>query len=270
MNVDFKISGIERISGKMTRHPERLAKEALTQLRTQARSLCRDLAFETAPVGFGERARRGIAKSIERDLRRMFPANQLGPANGGRIYELVEHVFDKETADAFWYHYKAGDYNRAGRIMRRRGIPRTVDEAAYERARRDGKLNGPPIALAAPSRVNALLKRKLKRIGMAKAGWYQAARGVGGRLRVTTGTGATKAAFPKWVIAAGSGLSLGGAGVRGGDRPRVVIYSKVRHGRRALGDAVMGRAIKRTERRMGKIMEKAIEAKNRKTFGRGR
>ena len=166
----------------MKAHPKRVEKASLSQLKSEARGLCRDLAFETAPVGFGGRARRGVAAAIERDVRRMFPVNELSVANGSRIYALVRETFDEEVADAFWYYYKRRDYQRAGRIMRRRGIPRSVDEAAYARALKNGRrLDDPPIALGSESRIASLIRKRQKRIGMAKAGWYQAARGVGGR-----------------------------------------------------------------------------------------
>lgn len=269
MNVSFQIDGLDRMNERLARHPERLAMAAESQLKMQARFLARDLARETAPVGFGERARAGIAKRVAQDVRLMFPANQLSQRNASRVYELIKAEFDEGTADAFWREWRKGNTAKAERYMRRRGIKRGVDESEYERRRKAGDLRGAPIALAAESRVESMIRRRQKRVGMAKAGWYQAARGVGGRLRVTnSGNGKTVAAFPKWVIAAGSGLALGGARVRSGPRPMVKIFSKVRHGKKALRREVMAKALAATQVRLRKVVEQAVKAENRKRFKR--
>lgn len=269
MNVGFQIDGLDRMNERLARHPERLAMAAESQLKMQARFLARDLARETAPVGFGERARAGIAKRVAQDVRLMFPANQLSQRNASRVYELIKAEFDEGTADAFWREWRKGNRAKAERYMRRRGIKRGVDENEYERRRKAGDLRGAPIALAAESRVESMIRRRQKRVGMAKAGWYQAARGVGGRLRVTnSGNGKTVAAFPKWVIAAGSGLALGGATVQSGPRPMVTIFSNVRHGKKALRREVMAKALAATQVRLRKVVEQAVKAENKKRFKR--
>lgn len=269
MKVDFQIQGIDEIVGRFAKHPARVEKATESQLRSQARGLCKDLSRFTGPEGFGERARRQIAKFIESDVRKMFPANELSAANANQVFKLIKKQFGEEVADAFWFHFKSKDLERAGRFMRRRGLPRGVNESEYDRRRkRSGGVGGEPIALASKSRVESLIRRRQKRIGMAKAGWYQAARGVGGRLRTTNSAGVTRAAFPKWVIAAGRGMQLGGARFKGGSRMQMLIFSRVRHGRAALRSEVMTRALAATQVRLKKVLEKAIEAENKKHFKR--
>jgi hypothetical protein len=269
MKVDFQIQGLDEITGRFAKHPARIEKATESQLRMQARSLCKDLSYYTGPEGFGERSRRQIARFIEADLRKMFPANELSTSNANQIYKLVNQQFGEEVADAFWFHFKAQDYQKAGRYMRRRGIPRGVNESEYDRRRkRPGGVGGDPIALASKSRVESLIRRRQKRIGMAKSGWYQAARGVGGRLRTTNSAGVTRATYPKWVIAAGRGLQLGGARFKGGRQMQMLIYSRVRHGRAALRAGVMTKALAATQVRLKKVLEKAIEAENKKYFKR--
>jgi len=268
MNIDFNIEGLDRINQKLAKYPERLAKETLSQLKMEARSLSKDLAYETSPRGFGERARRQIAKSIDRDVRRLFPENELTTGNASQVYDILESHFDKGVADAFWLQFKSGNHEKASKFLRRRGLPRGVRAEEYEtRRKQKGGVGRKPIALAARSRIESMIRKKQKRIGMAKAGWYQAARGVGGRLRTTSSaSGKAVAAFPKWVIAAGRGLNLGGARVVAGANPSVTIFSDVRHGRKALKQGVMTRALARTELRMKKVLAKKIEAENRKNF----
>lgn len=269
MNVNFSIEGVPGLNAKLAKHPERLAAAALAQVKSQARLVAGSLAKGTAPVGFGETTRKKLVNIITAEITRAFPVNEIDSQNAGGIFKLLEKEFGKDLADAFWFQHKSGNRGAAARFVRRRGLPRGIDEREYDRRRRRKEgVGSEPIALATPGRVAALIRRREKRVGMAKAGWHQAAKAIGGRLRTETAGGKVVATFPRWVIAAGRGLSLGGARIRGGPLAEVSIYTSVRHSRGALAPSTLSRAVRDSQARLRKAALIAVQKENKKHFKR--
>ena len=271
IKIKADLTGLSKNVAKFRKHPELLHRETVSLLKQEGRELCKELCFNTLPFGFGDNSRQKFANRIDAEIRRLFPSKEYGPETAFLVYEVLQKT-DLKLAAAFWSAHKARDTTRAQKILNRRGSAGGVNESAYQSARANRgrvKRNADALAIAPASRVNALIKRQQKNIGMAKAAWYLAAKGIGGRLRSTGSGGKIKATYPKWVIATSRMGNFGGAYFRDNAiRPDITVFSRVRHGSRALPAHLYNRAIDRSEDALKKALLISIAKLNKKQFKR--
>lgn len=268
MNFTMRMEGVESLKRKFQRHPEALEEEVLTVMKQEARTLALEYGYNTAPVGFEEGGPADKARErIRGEVERMFPSSRFGEdgINASGVYEVL-HRHDPKLAKLFWRAHKQGDVAAMEKLLRKRGLPRGIDREAYElrRSPRGGLNKGAEaIALTTPGRQGSYAKERQKRVGLAKAGWLQAAQAIGGRVRR-----GGRAAFPKYVRAlARKETGLGGAVVTGGGRIQEIrIFTRVRYGDRALPDARYRRANDVAEERFAKSLRIRLQHVNRKTF----
>jgi hypothetical protein len=233
------ITGITAVKKRMDRYAADLQRETLSVLRQEARALCIELGAATLPgPGLSESTGDKFRKTVESDVRKVFASRK----NPSAIYRLMM-IHAPHMAGAYWSAVKSGKTRAAADLVRRAGLPQGLDPAALRTARAGKQArvlkNQNPISLATEAQVNAFARKQGQLVGVAKAGWYCAAKGLGGRVRRNIvspfGKRATAEAFPSYVRKLARRYpQLGGARVIAGKNPRVEIFTNVRHAKAAL------------------------------------
>ena len=237
MKTDVKVMGAAQFDRKMERLAEEMGRSIPSLVKQQARSEAVNYGFHTSPYGFDTPEK--FLDKIEGDIRRVFATRE----QPGAVYLLIRQV-DPIKAEQYWAAHKKGSKRRALDILNSVSIRRGADLNVLKDARTGWWGRVPkriqPRALATKSELNALVKRQQKLAGFAKAAWYQAGRGIGGRIRTNfvreDGSRGTKETFPAWIRKlANANAGIGGARQGGGESHYwVEIFSQVRHGADAL------------------------------------
>jgi hypothetical protein len=238
-------------------------KESAMVLKMEARMLCVQYGRVTSPPDYGGEATvEGFKKRIEREVGYVFPTRD----NIGKVFELIKQR-DPALAKAYYHAAKSKKQSMADRIMRKAGLPQgNPTKEAHHAARTGSKGRVPsrtaPVSLLRGSEARRFTREKTNHVGLAKAGWHQAALGLGGRIRSNyvdaDGRRSTPEKFPAYVRAVSRRVpGLGGATV---SDSRIVIYSNVTYASDAMPEKRMRGAQREAEERIGKAMAKMAEA----------
>lgn len=260
---------------KMKEFPELIARDQESVLRQEARALCIRYAQCTAPaygLAFDEARAEGMKRRVEADVRRVFVTR----AQGGRIYELIKRR-SPQLAAAYWAAWKSQDTRRQTRIMREAGISQSALDPGTHRSARTGPQGSVPKSfqgseLASEPQVRAYARKKAALVGFAQAGWYAAARGLGGRIRRRTVSGSGKRssaeAFPAYIRKlANKNPGIGGARVlTGGATSRVEIWTGVRHAAAALPEHLRSLAEDEAQANVAAALLESVKALNKRKF----
>jgi hypothetical protein len=201
MKMSTRVIGGGEFDRKMAKLAEGLGRELPSLVRQAARAGAQNFGFYTAPYGFDEPER--FRAKIESDVRRVFATRE----DASAVYLLLRAV-DPQKAEAYWAAHKKGSKRRAADILNSVSIPRGADLSVLKAARSSRRGHVPPKiqprALATKTELNALVRKQMKLAGFAKAGWYQAGRGLGGRIRTNvvdaaTGKRSTRETFPAFI-----------------------------------------------------------------------
>lgn len=230
-----RLTGADAFRAKLKAFAEELPRTAESLLAQEARAFCVNAGFHTMPYGFSPDTRKFQAK-IAGDIRKVYLTTE-------SIYRLTEIIKPRSTRLAFGFYRasKAGNTVQANKYLRQAGIPvEALDPALHQRARR-----GPGLGVPKGTVPNTVVRRpslaKYTRergatIGTAKAGWYAAAKALGGRVRSnstdSTGKRTTAEIFPPYVRKrANKRPGLGGARVTPG---RIEVFTNVEYANDAL------------------------------------
>lgn len=260
---------------KMKEYPEQIAREQESILKQEARALCIRYAQCTAPaygLSFDEARAKAMEKRVQSDVRRVYVTRQ----QGGRVYELIKRR-SPLLAKAYWNAWKSKNERVQTRIMRAAGIsPEALDPAIHKAARTGGQASVPknfqPTTLVSETQARAYAKKQAALVGFAQAGWYAAARGLGGRIRrnfvSASGKRSTSEAFPSYIRKlANKHAGIGGARVfTSGAICRVEIYSSVRHARQALPSHLQALAESDAQASLSAALLESVRYLNKKRF----
>jgi hypothetical protein len=272
MRGKVTVRGGERMGRNLREFPAKVQREHASVLKQEARALAVEYGRATVPgPGFGEAALNKFAERVERDVRRVFASR----AQPHRVYDLMlRHA--PELAAAYWAKMKRGDTRGMNAILRRANLPAGIDPGDLKRARtgRKGRVpkNADPASLAPEPQVRSLAKRQRALVGLAKAGWYAAAKGLGGRVRRTTtdttGKRSSEEIFPGPIRKlAGKFSGLGGARVTGsGVTLRIEIFTSVRHAAAALTPGLYASATDRARDNVRRSLQNAVREMNARQF----
>ena len=266
ITVNLKLTGADDFLAALKKHPEKIGRTAESILKPAARALAVNLGGATTPVGMGEGDANKLRDRIADDIKRLFP----GKDNHSKVYDYIARS-DERLAKAYWAAYKSGDAPALARILRRAAIPRGLDPAAHQSARRKGKVPGSAkvISFAPETRLDAYIRRTQKKAGLAKAGWAAAANALGGRVRTrSASTGKSVQRFPKYVRSLQRRSNIGGAMVRNGPRAFVRIWNIVPYIGDALPENLYLRALDEAERSFVTALNNSVAYLNRSRFNR--
>lgn len=268
--MGVKVTGARAAGNKLTRYAGALQREVVSILKQEARAHAVEMGSATMPgPGFGETNAAKFQDRVEADVRKIFASKQ----DPGSIFALMK-VHAPHLAGAYWHAHKSNKPRAAADIMRKANLPTGIDPAALKKARtgKKGRVPGPkqPVSLATEAQVRVIVRRQRGLVGLAKAGFYQAAKGLGGRVRRNivspAGKRQTEEIFPAYVRKLARKFpDIGGASVTGGlNNPRVEVYSNVPHAGAALPARLHAAAASRAQAKIAAEIRYAAAALNKK------
>lgn len=260
---------------KMKEFPELVAREQESVLKQEARALCTRYAQCTYPaygLSFDPARAEGMQRRVQGEVRRVFLTRQ----QAGRVYDAIKRR-SPQLAQAYWAAWKSKNARAQTRIMREAGLSISALDPGTHKAARTGHNASVPknfqaAEMVSEPQVRAFAKKKASLVGFAQAGWYAAARGLGGRIRrnlvSTAGKRSTAESFPPYIRKLANRHSgIGGARILvSGATCRVEIWTGVRHAQNALPDHLRSLAEDEARENVAKALAESIHALNRKKF----
>jgi hypothetical protein len=206
-----KLKGDADVARLLRRHPEKVGRTMVSLVKQEARGLAVELARNTRPLGFSERARKLGEKAVAKDISGVF-------ALPSDAFEEVRKS-DPEAADRFWSNIQNRRFKRAENNLRQTGSgwqDLTVGRLD-PKFHKWGELGAPKpkqIVTSAKAR-ESYIARIQRRVGFAKGSWINAGKAIGGRIR-----GAVQ-----W--ATRHKLAPGSATVKTGDKASVTLVNNL-------------------------------------------
>jgi hypothetical protein len=260
---------------RMKEFPQLIAREQESVLKQEARALCVRYAQCTAPaygLSFDVARAEGMQRRVQGDVRRVYLTRQ----QGGRVYDAILRR-SPHLAKAFWAAWKSKNTRAQTRIMRDAGLAIMALDPGAHKAARTGPGGRVPkdfqaTEMVSEPQVRAFARKQAALVGFAQAGWYAAARGLGGRVRrnlvSATGKRSTAEAFPAYIRKLSNKHGgIGGARVLvSGASSRVEIWTSVRHATAALPDHLRSLAEAEARASVAAALLESVRALNRKKF----
>lgn len=230
MKFTIKSSGFKVIRTRWERMAQRLNRELPSLVMQAARTCAINMGYHTQPYGFSEVTANQFKLTVAAEVARVFTTRQ--QASG--VYLLIRAV-DPVKAEQYWAAHKKGSHRRALDILNSVALPNQPDISVLKAARVSKnahvpKRYTPRVLLTAPQQ-RALIKQQQDLVGLAKAGWYQAARSLG-RVR----SGDSVQVFPNYIRrVARQHAGLGSSRLtHQRNHARCTVSTNVRHANNAL------------------------------------
>ena len=212
-----RMQGSFTVARLLKRYPEKVGRSLESLVKQEARGLAVELARNTRPFGFSEKARQRGEKAGVGDINRVFAL----PSDA--FTEIRKS--DSAAADKFWANIQNRRFARAGQILRQSNSQWNtlsvgrLDPSLHQHARTGygnvSKRQKPLQVVTSPKALDTYIARIMKRVGFAKGSWINAAKAIGGRVR-----GAAQ-----W--ATRHRQAPGTATVKTGDKPAVTLINKL-------------------------------------------
>lgn len=226
-------TGADKWDRKMARFAAELKRAMPSLVNQAARSCAIQYAYASLPVGFNDPEKFKI--TIISEVARVFITRE----NASGVYLMIRDV-DPVKAEAYWAAHKKGSARRAADILNSVNICRSTDISILKNARTGKNGHVPkrikPRSLVTKGERSAIVNRQVKLAGFAKAGWVNAGRSLGGRLRTnnvsSTGVRSTSETIPAWLRAVANKHKNTGGSYTGSTETSAFaeIYTSVRHG----------------------------------------
>ena len=206
-----RMKGSFNVARLLRRYPEKLSRTLLSLVKQEARGLSVELARNTRPFGFSEKARKHGEKAVAKDIAGVFAVPS----------DAFEHIrkSDPAAADRFWANIQNRRFSRAEKNLRKTssGWKDLTVGRLDPKLHRWGQLGGskPKQIVTSPKARATYIARIQKRVGFAKGSWLNAGKAIGGRIR-----GAVQ-----W--ATRHKQAHGSATIRTGDNPAVTLVNKL-------------------------------------------
>lgn len=266
MKTALTVTGASAFSKNLRSTGEILGRELESLLKQEARAACVSLSFQTLPYGFSPPTPKQQGR-IAGDIRRVYTTREQISA----VTELIKPR-SQRLAMAFYYAATKGDSTRAARYMRMAGVQVENLDPGLHRAARTGPQgsvakNAVPSQVVKPASLAKFTREKQGTIGTAKAGWYAAAKALGGRVRTNLtaadGKRSTAETIPAFVRKlAGKFGGLGGARVMPG---RVEVFTNVTYADEALPQGSLEAAVSTARESFSASIQKAVSIAIKKT-----
>ena len=257
--ASIHLRGIDRFQKRLDQVSGLVKREAASIVKQEARALAVEFGSATVPgPGFDEPKK--FRKRVEAEIRQVYASRK----DPGRIYQLMM-VHAPHLAGAYWRAIRLGKSRSADAILKKANLPEGLSPGDHRTARRGKRASVArgfrPVSLAAEPSLRAYVKKKVDLVGIAKAGWYAAAKGIGGRVRRNTtvdGKRKTIEIFPSWVRKLARDSRVGGATVSEGSKPSVTIWNSVKHASAALKPSLKAAALSRANDNLRRSLKLAL------------
>lgn len=249
MALDVSVND-EHFNKLMAEYLVRTKRTIPQAVRSFAGTLSRALMEHTHPPMEGRNAAEG---RVVADIRRVYLSQS-------EVYLDIQGK-DKSAADAFWYYSTLRKWRQAQQIMSTDSpsysslkLAKFDDGQVHERMRgKRGKISKgvrPIFAVKETgkrSKLEAYIKKKKERVGMAKAGWYHCWKQSG-----------TPRSVPQWIKRHRGQL---GHVITGDEGRRIVIHNLVRHAEEAMQPLFLSRIHGWARGRFIKFLELSLAPK---------
>lgn len=206
-----KLNGTSDVARLLKRHPEKVGRSLESLVKQEARGLAVELARNTRPYGFSEKAKKLGEKAVAKDIMGVF-------ALPSDAYEEIRKS-DPAAADRFWANIQNRRFARAQNHLRQSGSGwKDLSVGRLDpKLHQWGQLGAstPKHIVTSPKARDTYIRKIQRRVGFAKGTWINAAKAIGGRVR-----GAAQ-----W--ATRHKQAPGSAKVRKGDKPAVSLTSRL-------------------------------------------
>lgn len=212
-----KMKGASDVARMLKRHPEKVGRTLESLVKQEARGLAVELARNTRPFGFGEKAKQRGEKAVAGDINRVFVV----PSDA---YDKMR-LLDPAAADRFWANIQNRRFARAQQALGSSNSPwknlpvGRLDPNLHQQSRTGRNANvrrkTPAQIVTSPKALDSYIARIQKRVGFAKGTWLNAAKAIGGKVRGTA----------QWVTR--HKQAPGTATVRTGSNPAVTLVSNL-------------------------------------------
>jgi hypothetical protein len=212
-----KMKGGFTVARLLKRYPEKVGRTLESLVKQEARGLAVELARNTRPFGFSEKAKQRGEKAVAGDINRVFAV----PSDA--FTEIRKS--DSAAADRFWASIQNRRFARAEQTLKASTSQWNtlsvgqLDPKLHQASRTGPHANvrrkSPAQVVTSPKARDTYIAKVMKRVGFAKGSWINAAKAIGGRVR-----GAAQ-----W--ATRHKKSPGTATVRTGDKPAVTLINKL-------------------------------------------
>ena len=212
-----KLQGGSDVARLLHRYPEKVGRTLESLVKQEARGMAVELARNTRPFGFSEKAKKRGEMAVAGDIIKVFalPSDAFEKTKPG----------DPAAADRFWADIKSRRFSRAEKTLQSSSSPwkqipvGRLDPMLHQQSRTGKNANvkrkTPAQIVTSPKALNTYIAKIQKRVGFAKGSWINAAKAIGGRVR-----GAVQ-----W--ATRHKQAPGTATVKTGDKPTVTLVNKL-------------------------------------------
>lgn len=217
MKFDVTVVGSTEVARALLRFPQKFGRTMLSLVKQEARGLAVELARNTKPYGFADKAKKRGEVAIHRDIRRVF----ITPAMAFATVRKTDPI----AADKFWAASANHRFAAARKAIQASSSPLSqiqlgrLDPSLHQHARTGyGNVSKgqKPLQVVTNTKVlDTYAARIMKRVGFAKGSWINAAKSLGGRVR----------GVPQW--ASRHKQASGRATISTGDNPYATLTSNL-------------------------------------------
>lgn len=247
--ITVRLEGTTEILRLLRRHPERIGRTMTSLVKQEARGLAVELARNTFPHGFKEKARMKGEERVANAARRVF-------ATPSKVFDEMQ-ISDPAAANSFWANIQNRRFARAQTALQTSNsawnnlrVGRLDSSLHKWQKRSDSK---PKQVVTSEKSLDNHIKRKQRRVGFAKGTWIQAAKAIGGRVRGTA----------QWVTR--HKQAPGTAVVKTGDNASVTLTNDLSYIYEVTTDGAVHSALKVAHKRLILALQRSMNEAANKT-----
>ena len=179
-----RLKGSSDVARLLNRYPEKVGRTLESLVKQEARGLAVELARNTRPFGFSQKAKKLGEKAVAGDILKVF-------ATPDQAYESAQAA-NSPHADRFWAHIQNRRFARARQALAEspskwKHIPvGRLDPKHHQQSRTGPQANvtrrEPAQIVTSRQALNNYIARPQRRVGFAKGVWIKAAKAIGGRV----------------------------------------------------------------------------------------
>ena len=212
-----KMKGGSDVVRLLNRYPQKVGRTLESLVKQEARGLAVELARNTRPFGFSDKAKKRGEGAVAGDINRVFAV----PSDA---YDNMK-LLNPAAADRFWANIQNRRFARAEQSLKSSNSPwknlpvGRLDPKLHQQSRTGRnasvKRKVPAQIVTSPKALDSYVAKVQKRVGFAKASWINAAKAIGGKVR-----GAAQ-----WVTR--HKQAPGTATIKTGDKPSVTLVNNL-------------------------------------------
>lgn len=180
-----RLKGVSDVARLLNRYPDMVGRTLESLVKQEARGLAVELARNTRPYGFSQKAKKRGEKAVAGDIVKVF-------ATPDQAYESAQAA-DSTQADRFWSHIQNRRFARARQALAEspskwKHLPvGRLDPKLHQNSRTGPYANvtrrEPAQVVISRKALDNYIARTQRKVGFAKGVWIKAAKAIGGRVR---------------------------------------------------------------------------------------